>query len=167
MVYADLMQEDISLGEYVRRLRRGKGLSLHALSEETGLSYSHLSRIENDSTLPGPKTITKLVKVLGGDLRRMLEMAECLPKMILERIQSHEEASAARLHRTAGPDNQGAHRETVAALVEFTRRAGLEEDEATELVSAMAALVHLPAHQRSSIARMIQAVSQEGNERPG
>ena len=137
------------------------------MSETAGLSYSHLSRIENDSTLPGPKTIAKLVDVLGGDVKRMLEMAECLPEIILERIQGHGEPSPARLHRTAGSDNRGADREQVAALLEFARSAGLGEEAAAELASATAALAQLPAHQRRSIALMIHSISQEGNERPG
>lgn len=148
------MEEDISLGEYVRRLRRAKGLSLYALSEETGLSYSHLSRIENDSTLPGPETITKLVAVLGGDLRRMLEMAKCLPRMILERIQAQGEPARSTLRRTAGVGG-GAGRDITRALLEFASKAGLEREEAEEVALAMAALCSLPAHQRIHIAQMI------------
>ncbi len=167
MVYADLVQEDVSLGEYVRRLRRRKGLSLYALSEQTGLSYSHLSRIENDSTLPGPETITKLVEILGGDLRRMLEMAKCLPKMILERIQAQgEPAGRGTLHRTAGAGG-GTGRNTVPALLEFATDAGLEREEAEEVASAMAALCSLPAHQRLHIAQMILGFAQEGNAQSG
>ena len=167
LVYAGLMEEEISLGEYVRRLRRGKGLSLHALSEETGLSYSHLSRIENDSTLPGPETITKLVEVLGGDLRQMLAMAKCLPKMILERIQAQgEPATRATLHRTAGA-GRGTGRDTIPALLEFATDAGLDRGEAEEVASAMAALCSLPPHQRLLIAQMILGFAQEGNAQSG
>ena len=161
------MEDQISLGEYVRRLRRSKGLSLYALSEETGLSYSHLSRIENDSTLPGPETITKLVEVLGGDLRRMLELAKCLPKMILERIQAQgEPATRAKLHRTAGASG-GTGRDTAPALLNFATDAGLEREEAEEVASAMAALCSLPAHQRLHIAQMILGFAQEGNAQSG
>ncbi len=166
-VYAGLMQEDISLGEYLRRLRRGKELSLYSLSEQTGLSYSHLSRIENDSTLPGPRTVATLAEALGGDLKLMLEMANCLPRVILERIQAQgEPVGPTKLHRTAGSGGDRQH-EADDTLLKLAFSAGLEGQEAAELASAMAVLVCLPGHQRLSIARMIQSLAQEGNGRQG
>ncbi len=80
------MERQITFGEHMRRLRRGQRLSLHDLAERTGLSYSHLSRIENDSSLPRPLTVVEIATALDGDLRQMLELAECLPQIILDRM---------------------------------------------------------------------------------
>jgi len=75
---------DGTVGEYMRRLRRRKGWTLLELARETGLSYSHLSRLENDKNVPNPATVVKLAGVLDGDLDQMLLLAKCLPQTLLE-----------------------------------------------------------------------------------
>ncbi len=84
------MNKQLSLGEHVRRLRRGKHWQLQELAAETGLSVSHLSRIENGNVLPNAETVVKLAKALDGELELMLEQADCLPRAILERLRSRE-----------------------------------------------------------------------------
>ncbi len=141
--------------------------SLLSVAEETDISYSHLSRIENDSTLPGPRTVATLAEALGGDLRLMLEMADCLPRVILERIHAQgDPVGPTRLHRTAGSGGER-QQEADDTLLNLARSAGLDGQEAAELASALAVLVRLPGHQRLSIARMIQSLAQEGNGRQG
>ena len=75
---------DSTVGEYMRRLRRRKGWTLLELARETGLSYSHLSRLENDKNLPNPETVVKLAGALDGDLDQMLALAKCLPQEVLD-----------------------------------------------------------------------------------
>ena len=79
------MDRDDTLGEYVRRLRRRKHWGLQDLANSASLSVSHLSRIENDGVVPNPETVVKLATALNGELDRMLEMADCLPREIFER----------------------------------------------------------------------------------
>ena len=81
------MQVDLSFGEYIRRLRRQKGLQLQDVARRSGLSTTHLSRLENDNGLPATDTVVKLHHVLDGDLTVMLELARCLPDEILDRLQ--------------------------------------------------------------------------------
>ena len=80
------MDLSMTLGEYVRHLRRRKAWGLQELADTTGLSVSHLSRIENDAAIPNPETVVKLSKALEGRLESMLEMAKCLPEEILDRL---------------------------------------------------------------------------------
>jgi len=75
---------DGTVGEYIRHLRRRKGWNLQELARETGLSYSHLSRLENDKNLPNPKTVCTLVAALDGDMDQMLALAKCLPQEVLD-----------------------------------------------------------------------------------
>jgi transcriptional regulator with XRE-family HTH domain len=75
---------DGTVGEYIRRLRRRKGWTLLELARETGLSYSHLSRLENDKNLPNPETVVTLAHSLDGDLDQMLLLAKCLPQALLD-----------------------------------------------------------------------------------
>src|SRR5437763_16277111 len=78
------MHDRLSFGEYIRRLRRQKRKMLQDLAREAGLSVSHLSRIENDSAMPNTDTVVKIHRALGGDLGEMLELADCLPREILD-----------------------------------------------------------------------------------
>ena len=65
------------------------------MAERTGLSYSHLSRVENDSASPQADGIARIAEALDGDLRALLELADCLPEVILQRISRQEERSPA------------------------------------------------------------------------
>ncbi len=44
------------------------------------------AQIENDNAVPNAETVVKLSTALDGDLERMLEMAACLPREILQRL---------------------------------------------------------------------------------
>ena len=98
------MNEPLSLGEYIRRLRRRTKKSLQELSDATGLSVSHISRLENDNALPSADTVVKLATALEGDLDRMLELADCLPREILERLIQRAGGSSSVHRRSAGAD---------------------------------------------------------------
>src|ERR671912_2965814 len=86
-IYPDTgcMQVDLSFGEYLRRQRRQKAMQLQDVARRSGLSTTHLSRLENDNGLPTTDTVVKIHRVLGGDLSVMLELAQCLPDEILDR----------------------------------------------------------------------------------
>ncbi len=68
-----VMSETLSLGEYIRRLRRAANRPLGSLADQTGISYTHLSRIENDSKTPSADSLVKIAAALGGNLELMLE----------------------------------------------------------------------------------------------
>jgi len=97
------MDSALTLGEYVRRLRRRKRWQLQELATETGLSATHLSRIENDSAIPNAETVVKLANALDGDLERMLELADCLPREILDRLVRRV-ADGDAVHRLSAGD---------------------------------------------------------------
>ena len=79
-VKAPLNAESLSLGEYVRRLRRAANRPLGSVAEETGISYTHLSRIENDSKVPSADSLVKIAAALGGNLELMLAKTNRLPQ---------------------------------------------------------------------------------------
>jgi transcriptional regulator with XRE-family HTH domain len=96
------MGDQLTLGEYMRRLRRAKGWQLHQLATATRMSLSHLSRIENDNAVPNAESVVKLATALDGDLERMLELANCLPREILQRLIDRAGDVSPALHRSAG-----------------------------------------------------------------
>ena len=96
------MNSQVSFGEYIRHLRRRRRWGLQDLAQETGLSLSHLSRLENDNGIPNPATVVKLAQALDADLERMLELAKCLPREILDRLARRVAGEAQPHRRTAG-----------------------------------------------------------------
>ena len=99
------METKSSLGQYVRSLRRQKRWSLQVLAESVGLSASRISRIETDSAIPTADTVVKLAKALDGDMNLMLEMADCLPQEILERLVRRVGGGPAPQRRLAGKED--------------------------------------------------------------
>jgi transcriptional regulator with XRE-family HTH domain len=96
------VQDSLTLGEYVRRLRRQAGKSLQEIADMSGLSMSSLSRIENDNAVPNADAVVKLSHALGGDLDLMLVKADCLPEEILERLQRRVAQGTVAFRRAAG-----------------------------------------------------------------
>ena len=146
------MDSQLTLGETIRRLRREKRWSLGTLAERTGLSYSHLSRVENDSASPQADGIARIAEALDGDLRALLELADCLPEVILQRISRQEERSPAGSLPRAGEPPPGAITQFVIDLASHSE---LPLPEAHDLADAVARLVTLPPAQRASITRLI------------
>ena len=163
------MQDQLSLGEYIRRLRKQAKCNLQSVAEKTGISYSHLSRIENDSTVPNANTVASIAEALNGDLKLMLEMADCLPRAILDRIVAREEVGGpASLRRTAGVGG-GAVGEGDADpyLVNLALVSGATEAEASDLAKGVGQLLQLSPTQRKAVSRLIRSLYLERDESKG
>ena len=150
------MNTRLTFGETIRRLRRQKQWSLGKLAEETGLSYSHLSRVENDSAHPQADGVVRLAEALDGDLRELLELAACLPEVILQRIAARERGNpAGALNRPAHPGDPAPPSSVSALVADLAIQYGLQRSEAHDLAVAIERLVHLSPEQRASITRLI------------
>ncbi len=166
MVLFLLMNEgELSLGKYIRELRDRKRLSLLEVSNRTKIAYSHLSRIENESTIPNPETIVKLADVLDGDLTVMLQKANKLPRIILDRLMERDRAVRLQTLQRAIP---GAKREPDDVADETANRilakANLSEQEVGELKEAIETLVGLRPHARRAIIQLISVLHDEEAE---
>jgi transcriptional regulator with XRE-family HTH domain len=60
---------DGSIGERVRSLRTGKGMTLGELGEKVRLSASYLSQIERDRTIPSLNTLMNIARALEVEPR--------------------------------------------------------------------------------------------------
>jgi transcriptional regulator with XRE-family HTH domain len=163
------MEAQLTFGEYMRRLRRARKWNLNTLAAETGISYTHLSRLENDSVLPSADSVARLAIALDGDLKAMLEMANCLPQTILDRINSQEQQAASPLMRTAGPPGntpgEPAPNRGHNLLAQLKQAYHLDDAEARVLANAIEGLVSLEKTQRSSVISLITSLSaQKGTQ---
>jgi len=161
-----MVAEELTLGEYMRRRRRAKKWNLLGLSQATGISYTHLSRIENDSAVPKAETIAKLSDALDGDLKLMLELAGNLPQKILDRIRS-EQSSPNRdsLKRSAGrsaPKDQPSM--LMAQAVSLARAQGLDEADAVEVAESLLRFLKLDRRQREAIASVMETMEVAADE---
>ncbi len=160
------MEAQLTFGEYMRRLRRERKWNLNTLSEQCKLSYTHLSRLENDSVFPTAESVVRLAQALDGDLKAMLEMANCLPRVILDRISAQEQPARSSLLRTAGPAGNGPEEPIpgldhalASKLKEFY---GLDYAQAGALALAIDGLVNLDQSQRSNLFSLIASISAQG-----
>ena len=162
------MEAQLTFGEYMRRLRRGRKWNLNTLAEATGISYTHLSRLENDSTLPSADSVAKLAESLDGDLKAMLDMADCLPRTILDRIRSREEEAAGSLKRTAGLSGNSSEDSdpglNLSIVAELKQGYSLEDEEARRIARAIYDIVNLGQSRRSRILDLIASLSTEEDE---
>lgn len=63
------------LGDVIRRLRKGKGLSLKQLSEASGVSVGMLSQVERDVSNPSVRVLSAIRQALNAPLNVLFEPA--------------------------------------------------------------------------------------------
>lgn len=158
------MEAQLTFGEAMRRLRREKNWNLQKLSHETGLSYSHLSRVENDSTVPKAETVTKIAEALGGDLKQMLELADCLPRQILDRIMDRQQGAAGPVLRRAVGGRSGEQASGVPIeVLSVAQSSGLPTDQAEVAARAIAMFLDMGPQHRRAVATLIEQLHDEEN----
>src|SRR6266542_6902746 len=162
------MRVDLTLGEYLRRLRRTKGLALQDVARQARLSTSHLSRLENDNAVPTAETVVKVHNVLGGDLTVMLELAQCLPEEILDRYIRRADDSAPVFKRSAAGrvDDPLFSQAFVEDMDPLIRRAlatefDLSERDADGLMTALRRLAKMAPQDREQVIGVLKIVTQE------
>jgi transcriptional regulator with XRE-family HTH domain len=69
----------IKVGNNIRKLREGAGMSLHDLADKSGVSVGYLSNLENSTENradPTLSTLELIAHTLGTDLHALLEAHE-------------------------------------------------------------------------------------------
>lgn len=80
----------MSFGSRIRELRRAKNLTLRALAGKLKVTFTYLSKIENQKLsfgeFPSDELIVKLAKALDADPDELLLLAEKIPEAIRKRV---------------------------------------------------------------------------------
>ena len=83
-------------GERVRELRKSKELTQRQLAHRLGVSFSYISKVENErlhsGDYPSEKIIHKLAHELDADEEELLLLADKVPAGIRKRIREKPEA---------------------------------------------------------------------------
>lgn len=74
-----IIDEPQNLGNIVKKQRNRLGLTLKDLSAKSGVSTSHLGRIENAQRYPSARVIRQIAKPLNLDEKELFNMAGYLP----------------------------------------------------------------------------------------
>lgn len=69
------MSSKQNIGKLVRKQRKSIRITLNQLSELSGVSVAHLSRVELGQRVPSPRTLQSIAKPLGFDLNELLILA--------------------------------------------------------------------------------------------
>jgi transcriptional regulator with XRE-family HTH domain len=73
------MDKKRDLGRAIREQRKSIPLSLRQLSEMSGVSVSHIARVERGERVPSPSILNKIAKPLNFDLYELLIGAGHIP----------------------------------------------------------------------------------------
>ena len=60
--------ESIDIGEAIKELRKVQNITKEQLAEKTGISVSHLEKIESGARRPGIDTYQRMLNVLNADM---------------------------------------------------------------------------------------------------
>ncbi|MFF2531554.1 helix-turn-helix domain-containing protein [Brevibacillus sp. NPDC058079] len=71
---------EMNIHEYIQQCRIEQKLSIQVLSKMSGVSASHISRIERANRRPSPETLEKLAPYLQIEYVKLLEVANLLEK---------------------------------------------------------------------------------------
>jgi len=162
------VQESLTLGEYIRRLRRLSKKNLQQLADDTGLSVSYLSRIENDNAMPNAESVVKLHRALDGDLEVMLEKAACLPEEILDRLARRASQGAAALRRASGDERDDGFVSALVGDMEPKLRDAIADqfnvsaDDAEALFEALKQMSTMSPGVRAAATQAIAALARAG-----
>lgn len=83
------------LGEYLKKIRKSKDLSLRQVDYKSDVSFSHLSMIENGSRKPSPLTLKELAKIYNLDYIDLYEKAGYLDLAEKEKLETKNPSSSA------------------------------------------------------------------------
>jgi transcriptional regulator with XRE-family HTH domain len=70
------------IGDYIKSARKRKGFTLRELSEITGISYSFINQIENQTATPSRSSVVALANGLGIPPDDLLQKAGFLPYQV-------------------------------------------------------------------------------------
>ena len=86
----------MKFGNRIRDLRKAKGLSQRALGDMVGVSFTYISKVENEKLdfgdYPSEDLIRKLAEALEIDVDELLILAQKIPEQIKERVIERPDA---------------------------------------------------------------------------
>jgi transcriptional regulator with XRE-family HTH domain len=93
-------------GHILRDLRSRAGVGIKRLAPELGVSYSYLSKLENNEVAPSEELVGRVAKYFDYDRDRLLIAAGKIPQEILRILQNHPDEALDFLRERFGRGRQ-------------------------------------------------------------
>jgi transcriptional regulator with XRE-family HTH domain len=106
-----------NIGMVIKQQRAMSGLTLGQLSEISGVSPSHLGRIERGERFPSAHTLRKIAKPLGFDESELFVLADYLPPQSPATVEGSSHAQLDHyVARVLAEEPVGVQRTVIAIL---------------------------------------------------
>jgi HTH-type transcriptional regulator, competence development regulator len=92
----------MQFGKVLRQLRAMRGLGIKKLAPELGVSYSYLSKLENNEVGPSEDMIGRVARYFDYDQNRLLLSAGKVPADVLEILQNNPDEAIEFLKQRFG-----------------------------------------------------------------
>ena len=83
-------EEEMTFGSRIRELRQAKNLTLRDVAKKVRVTFTYLSKVENQKLsfgeFPSDELIVKLARALDADPDELLILAEKIPDAIRKRV---------------------------------------------------------------------------------
>lgn len=76
-------------GDILRQLRGKAGLGIKRLAPELGVTYTYLSKLENNQIRPSEELVERVANYFNYDRDRLLLSADKVPPEILQILRDH------------------------------------------------------------------------------
>jgi len=94
----------MQFGKVLRQLRAKRGLGIKKLAPELGVTYSYLSKLENNEVGPSEDLIGRVAKYFSYNQNRLLLSAGKVPADVLEILQNNPDEAIEFLKQRFGRD---------------------------------------------------------------
>ncbi len=81
------------LGDRVRELRLGAGLSQRELATKVGVGFPHISKVENGVQIPSEDLLTSIAGAVGASADELLQLADRVPNDLNQLIREKSSAT--------------------------------------------------------------------------
>lgn len=92
-------------GQILRDLRNQAGVGIKRLAPELGVTYSYLSKLENNGVAPSEELVEKVARYFNYDRDRLLISAGKVPAEILRILQNNPDDAVDFLRKRFGSDD--------------------------------------------------------------
>jgi HTH-type transcriptional regulator, competence development regulator len=92
----------MTFGKLFRRLRSKTGLGIKRLAPELGVSYTYLSKLENNELNPSEAFVQRAARYFKTDRNQMLLSAGKIPPEVLRILREHPEDAVELLREKFG-----------------------------------------------------------------
>lgn len=96
----------MEFGDILRDLRVNTGIGIKRLAPDLGVSYSYLSKLENNQIRPSEELVDRVAQYFDYDRDRLLLAADKIPSEILQILRDHPDEAIAFLRERFGPARQ-------------------------------------------------------------